>query len=128
MLCSVCSIVVYKASIKRFQMKSNGCRDVQHIGLLSTQTRRNTGKQGAKTRGTWHIFPSICKCSVGVRVADVWWPNISGSLLLISILLCADYMSPAFFHEHASRCFCLIYQLFISNNNNTLPLLTYVTQ
>ena len=38
-------------------MKSNGCRDVQHTGLQSTQTRRNyssnnTGKQGAQTRGT----------------------------------------------------------------------------
>ena len=31
-------------------MKSNGCRDVQHTGLQSTQTRRNTGKQGAQTR------------------------------------------------------------------------------
>ena len=38
--------------VKRFQMKSNGCRDVQHTGLQSTQTRRNTGKQGAQTRGT----------------------------------------------------------------------------
>ena len=38
--------------VKRFQMKSNGCRDVQHIGLQSTQTRRNTGKQGAQTRDT----------------------------------------------------------------------------
>ena len=50
--------------IKSFQMKSNGCRDVQHTGLQSTQTRRhyssnNTGKQGAQTRGTRHIFPSI---------------------------------------------------------------------
>ena len=33
--------------VKRFQMKSNGCRYVQHTGLQSTQTRRNTGKQGA---------------------------------------------------------------------------------
>ena len=31
-------------------MKSNGCRDVQHTGLQSTQIRRNTGKQGAQTR------------------------------------------------------------------------------
>ena len=38
--------------VKRFQMKSNGCRNVQHTGLQSTQTRRNTGKQGAQTRGT----------------------------------------------------------------------------
>ena len=36
----------------RFQIKSDGCRDVQHTGLQSTQTRRNTGKQGAQTRGT----------------------------------------------------------------------------
>ena len=28
---------------------SNGCGDVQHTGLQSTQTRRNTGKQGART-------------------------------------------------------------------------------
>ena len=35
--------------------------DVQRIGLQSTQTRRNTGKQGARTRGTLHIFPSIPK-------------------------------------------------------------------
>ena len=34
--------------VKRFQMKSNGCRDVQHTGLQSTRTRRNTGKQGDK--------------------------------------------------------------------------------
>ena len=33
-----------------FKMKSNGCRDVQHTGLQSTPTRRNTGKQGAQTR------------------------------------------------------------------------------
>ena len=42
----------YLKPVKRFQMKSNGCRDVQHTGLQSTQTRRNTGKQGAQTRGT----------------------------------------------------------------------------
>ena len=51
-------IYMYKP-VKRFQMKSNGCRDVQHTGLQSTQTRRNTGKQGAQTTGTQHIFPSI---------------------------------------------------------------------
>ena len=50
---------VHKQASKRFQMKSNGCRDVQHTGLQSTQTSRNTGKQGAQTRGTQHIFPSI---------------------------------------------------------------------
>ena len=49
-------ITIIKAS-KRI---SNGCRDVQHTsGLQSIQTRRNTGKQGAQTRGTRHIFPSI---------------------------------------------------------------------
>ena len=49
--------------VKRFQMKSTACRDVQHTGLQSTQTRRNyssnnTGKQGAQTRGFFK-FPSI---------------------------------------------------------------------
>ena len=44
-------VVLYKP-VKKFQMKSNGCRDVQHTGLQSTQTRRNTGKQGAQTRDT----------------------------------------------------------------------------
>ena len=44
-------------------MKSTGCRDVQHTGLQSTQTRRNyssnnTGKQDAQTRGIFE-FPSI---------------------------------------------------------------------
>ena len=43
--------------VKRFQMKSNGCRDVQHTGLQSTQTRRNTGKQGAQTRGSSAHLP-----------------------------------------------------------------------
>ena len=41
-------------TVKRFQMKSNGCRDVQHTGLQSTQTRRNTCilvSKGAQTRG-----------------------------------------------------------------------------
>ena len=56
--------------VKRFQMKSNGCRNVQHTGL---QTRRNyssnnTGKQGAQTRGTRHIFPSI-PTSMAARTA-----------------------------------------------------------
>ena len=50
-------------TVKRFQMKSTGCRDVQHTGLQSTQTRmnyssNNTGKQGAQTRGIFE-FPSI---------------------------------------------------------------------
>ena len=54
--------------VKRFQMKSNGCRDVQHTGLQSTQTRRNTGKQGAQTRGTQHIFPSIPTSVAAVHV------------------------------------------------------------
>ena len=49
------NLTVYKP-VKRFQMKSNGCRDVQHTGLQSTQTRRNTGKQCALD---WHISPSI---------------------------------------------------------------------
>ena len=43
--------------VKRFQMKSNGCRDVQHTGLQSTQTRRTTGKQGAQTRGSSAHLP-----------------------------------------------------------------------
>ena len=43
--------ILYKP-VKRFQMKSNGCRDVQHTSLQSTQTRRTTGKQGAQTRGS----------------------------------------------------------------------------
>ena len=52
----------FNKTVKRFQMKSR-CRDVQHTGLQSTQTRRdyssnNTGKQGAQTRGIFE-FPSI---------------------------------------------------------------------
>ena len=43
------SIITKYKPVKRFQMKSNGCRDVQHTGLQITQTRRNTGKQGAQT-------------------------------------------------------------------------------
>ena len=43
---------------KPFQIKSTGCSDV-HAGLQSTQTRGNTGKEGAQTRSTQHIFPSI---------------------------------------------------------------------
>ena len=48
-------------------MKSNGCRDVQHTGLQSTQTRRNYSsktlvskvhKQGALGTSQF-IFPSI---------------------------------------------------------------------
>ena len=56
------NIIIKKCTnkpVKRFEMKSNGCRDVQHTGLQSTQTRRNAGKQGAQTRGTRHIFPII---------------------------------------------------------------------
>ena len=60
--------------VKRFQMKSNGCRDVQHIGLQSTQTRRNTGKQGAQTRGTRsaHLpkHPYISGCIIIVGYAN----------------------------------------------------------
>ena len=43
--------------VKRFQMDVG--MSMQHTGLQSTQTRRNTGKQGAQTRDTRHIFPSI---------------------------------------------------------------------
>ena len=60
--------------VKRFQMKSNGCRDVQHTGLQSTQTRRNTGKQGAQTRGTQsaHLpkHPYISGCIIIVGYAN----------------------------------------------------------
>ena len=60
--------------VKRFQMKSNGCRDVQHTGLQSTQTRRNTGKQGAQTRGTRsaHLpkHPYISGCIIIVGYAN----------------------------------------------------------
>ena len=57
-------------TVKRFQMKSTGCRDVQHTGLQSTQTRRNyssnnTGKQDAQTRGHLRIpkHPYISGCT-----------------------------------------------------------------
>ena len=55
--------IIHK-TVKRFQMKSTGCRDVQHTGLQSTQTRRNyssnnTSKQDAQTRGHLGEFPSI---------------------------------------------------------------------
>ena len=57
--------------VKRFQMKSNGCRDV---GLQSTQTRRNTGKQGAQTRATHltHLpkHPYISGCMIIVGYAN----------------------------------------------------------
>ena len=60
--------------VKRFQMKSNGCRDVQHTGLQSTQTRRNTGKQCAQTRGTRsaHLpkHPYISGCIIIVGYAN----------------------------------------------------------
>ena len=50
---------------KRFQMNVG---IVQHTGLQSTQTRRNTGKQGAQTRGTHsaHLpkHPYISGCIV----------------------------------------------------------------
>ena len=55
-------------------MKSNGCRDVQYTGLQSTQTRRNTGKQGAQTRGTRlaHLpkHPYISGCIIIVGYAN----------------------------------------------------------
>ena len=63
-------VVLYKP-VKRFQMKSNGCRDV---GLQSTQTRRNTGKQGAQTRATHltHLpkHPYISGCMIIVGYAN----------------------------------------------------------
>ena len=68
-LCPLYSLVrqlYLEKPVKRFQMKSNGCRDVQHTGLQSTQTRRNTGKQGAQTRGhSAHLpkHPYISGCT-----------------------------------------------------------------
>ena len=50
MILSLFILKVHKQARKRFQIKSNGRRDVQYTGLQSTQTRRNTGKQGAQTR------------------------------------------------------------------------------
>ena len=48
--------------------------DVQHTGLQSTQTRRNTGKQGAQTRGTRsaHLpkHPYISGCIIIVGYAN----------------------------------------------------------
>ena len=64
-------------TVKRFQMKSTGCRDVQHTGLQSTQTRRNyssnnTGKQDAQTRGHLRIpkHPYISGCMIIVGYAN----------------------------------------------------------
>ena len=58
-------------------MKSTGCRDVQHTGLQSTQTRRNyssnnTGKQDAQTRGHLRIpkHPYISGCMIIVGYAN----------------------------------------------------------
>ena len=56
-LSATSSVDVYSTKVNK--SVSNGCRDVKHTGLQSTQTRRNTGKQGAQTRGTRHVFPSI---------------------------------------------------------------------
>ena len=47
-------------TVKRFLIKSTGCRDFQHTGLQSTQTRRNyssnnTSKQSAQTRGIFEL-------------------------------------------------------------------------
>ena len=48
--------------------------DVQHTGLQSTQTRRNTGKQSAQTRGTRsaHLpkHPYISGCIIIVGYAN----------------------------------------------------------
>ena len=63
------SVHVYVKPVKRFQMKSNGCRDVQHTGLQSTQTRRTTGKQGAQTRGSSAHLPKH--------------PYISGCMIIV---------------------------------------------
>ena len=37
-------------TVKRFQMKSTGCRDGQHTGLQSTQTRRNYSSNNTHRR------------------------------------------------------------------------------
>ena len=34
--------LLYLKTVKRFQIKSTGCRDVQHTGLQSIQTRRKS--------------------------------------------------------------------------------------
>ena len=57
------NVFVNNAHKQASQMKSNGCRDVQHTGLQSTQTRRNyssnnTGKQGAQTRDIFQCIPT----------------------------------------------------------------------
>ena len=65
---------VHKQASKKISNEINGCRDVQHTGLQSTQTRRNTGKQGAQTRGTQlaHLpkHPYINGCFIIVGYAN----------------------------------------------------------
>ena len=44
--------------------------DVQHTGLQSTQTRRNTGKQGAQTRAHLPKHPYISGYIIIVEYAN----------------------------------------------------------
>ena len=71
-------------------MKSNGCRDVQHTGLQSTQTRRNTGKQGAQTRGSSaHLpkHPYISGCTAYLANFFQLYNNIFQAKLLYYFLI-----------------------------------------
>ena len=49
-------------TVKRFQMKSTGCRDGQHTGLQSTQTRRNYSSNNTHRRrkrgARWAVAPN----------------------------------------------------------------------
>ena len=57
--------------VKRFQMKSKGCRDacVQHTGLYTAHKQEGTiALHGAQTSSTRHIFPSIPTSVVALHV------------------------------------------------------------
>ena len=110
-------------------MKSTGCRDVQHTGLQSTQTRRNyssnnTGKQDAQTRGHLRIpkHPYISGCMIIVGHANQFkvttnWKKTARLFDMQCSHWCRDAWefedAPLFVHLAYQCCCCYSSFLFV---------------
>ena len=84
-------------------MKSTGCRDVQHTGLQSTQTRRNyssntinnTGKQGAQRRGIFEFLSIPCSGCTACQTTQQFLFNFE--LISISYTIIMHVKQPSSF-------------------------------
>ena len=117
----VCTVCIQGKPVKRFQMKSNGCRDVRHTGLQCTQTRRTTGKQKLirclkiyVTNTTIEKNDWLLECSAATDVGSLGrWQHLAYQWSFLFVCIVGLYAGHPYIHLISFEIFLLACPVYI---------------